>query len=258
MEAERLEPTGLATVLVAVVLATTACRSVGIGDLATPRPVPEASCVVVGFLGGRDSWDDSTKGVRRVALSLRDPGRRIWVETFENRRIDIALAFVQQALDADQDGWIEDAEIRRARIVVYGQSLGGWATVLLARLLDLRRVPIELTIQIDSVGVLDGEVPGNVRMAANFYQDEGRLIAGEAPIRAADPARTQVLGNWELDYNRPPGSSIRVDDLPWWKTAFRVDHARMDRDPRVWSAVLRLLRQACDGDLWRERKNVDS
>lgn len=234
-------------VLLLPVLAIT-CRSARLADLEAPQPVPPGSCVVIGFLGGRDRWDDATKGVRRLAIALRDGDRRIYAETFENRRVDLALDFVRRALDADGDGSVEPMEADRARLVVYGQSLGGWATVVFARLLAGQDIPIRLTIQMDSVGPNDGRIPPNVRDAANFYQDEGRIIAGENPIVAADPSRTRVLGNWELDYDRSPGSVIRIDDLPWHKTIFRADHARMDRDPRVWAGAERLIQGACEGE----------
>lgn len=233
--------------VVALALASLpACGSAGLSDLATPRPVPASSCLVIGFLGGRDRWDDDTKGVRRLALRLREaPG--VYAETFENRAIGLALRFLEDALDADRDGNVEPAEARRVRLVVFGQSLGGWATVLFARLLEGRGVPIRLTIQIDSVGADDALIPANVRYAANLYQDEGAVIAGQHPIRPADPDRTRILGEWEFDYDRPPGSRIGVDDLPWHKTLLRADHARMDRDPRVWRTVEGLATAACAG-----------
>ncbi len=223
-----------------------ACSSASLSDLVTPRPLPARSCLVIGFLGGNDRWDDAGKGVRRLALRLREEPD-LYAETFENRRIGLALRFLEDALDADRDGTVDPGEADRVRLVVYGQSLGGWATVAFARLLDGRDVPVHLTIQIDSVGADDGNVPPNVRYAANLYQDEGAVIAGQHPIRAMDPARTRILGEWEFDYERPPGSQIQVDDLPWHKTFLRADHARMDRDPRVWRAVERLVSAACAG-----------
>lgn len=233
-----------------------ACSSASLSELVTPRPVPASSCLVIGFLGGRDRWDDETKGVRRLALRLRQaPG--VYAETFENRGIGLAMHFLEDALDADRSGSVEPREADRARVVVYGQSLGGWATMIFARLLHGRDVPIHLTIQIDSVGADDGEVPSNVRFAANLYQDEGAVIAGQHPIRAADPDRTRILGEWEFDYDRPPGSRIEVDDLPWHKTLLRADHARMDRDPRVWRTVERLVAAACaDRDLERVAREL--
>jgi hypothetical protein len=194
--------------------------------------------VVVGFLGGRDAWDDGEKGVRQVALRLRDPARRLYAETFENKSRDVAEAFVNEAfLESD-----------RSTLIVYGQSFGGAATVKFARQLEKEGRPIRLNLQIDSVGRDDGEIPANVQYAANLYQANGRFIKGENPIRAADPARTRVLGNWRFDYDHPPGSDISIDDLPWWKTIFRAAHAKMDRDGRVWNLVDKLIRAGCRGD----------
>jgi hypothetical protein len=199
--------------------------------------------LVVGFLGGHDSWDDEEKGVRRVALRLRDPARRLYAETFENRSRDVAEDFVIQALKA-----IGGRPSNRATLIVYGQSFGGAATVKFARQLDTLEVPIHLTVQIDSVGRADAEIPPNVAYAANLFQTSGRFIRGENPIRAFDPARTRVLGNWRFDYDQPPGSRISLGDLPWWKTIFRAAHAKMDRDPRVWAVVEALIEAGCRGD----------
>ena len=228
--------------------AAAACGGVRLADLSAPRPVPAGSCVVVGLLGGMDAWDDADKGVRRLALELRDPARAWYAETFENRRVALAHRFVVLALDADRGGAVSDAESRRARTVVYGQSLGGMAAVRLARLLEADGVAVELLVLIDSVGWQDDLVPANVRRVANLYQDDGRVIRGEHPLRAADPAATRILGEWEFEYDEPPGSRIDVDDLPWHKLAFRIAHAKMDRDPRVWRRVGRLIRGACEGE----------
>jgi hypothetical protein len=194
--------------------------------------------VVVGFLGGRDAWDDGEKGVRQVALRLRDPARRLYAETFENNSRDVAEAFVNEAFQ----------ESDRSTLIVFGQSFGGAATVTFARQLEKEGLPIRLNLQIDSVGRGDGEIPPNVQYAANLYQANGRFIKGENPIRAADPARTHILGNWEFDYDHPPGLDISIDDLPWWKTIFRAAHAKMDRDHRVWDLVEKLIRAGCRGD----------
>jgi hypothetical protein len=232
--------------LVLALWALASCKSIRLTDLETAPAVPPGACVVVGFLGGVDAWNDASKGARGLALALRDRDGGVYAETFENRRIPLALAFVDRALDANHDGEIDADEAGRVRLVVYGQSLGGWAAVEFARMLAARVIPIEFLLQIDSVGFHDDEVPANVRRAANFYQDDGWVIAGENPIRASDPSQTEVIGNWEFDYDRPPGSAIDIGDLPWWKKAFRVAHARMDRDPRVWATASGLIRHACE------------
>jgi hypothetical protein len=201
----------------------------------------------VGFLGGRDAWNDETKGVRQMAQRL--DGEESWfAETFENRRRDVALDFIVQALDRDGNGTVAPDESSEVTTVVYGQSFGGAAVVKFARQLEALPVPIGLTVQIDSVGRGDGTIPDNVKFAANLYQDNGWFIAGENPIVAADPSQTVILGNWKFDYDQPPGADISVDDLPFYKTAFRVAHSKMDRDPRVWDLAEKLVRAACSGD----------
>ena len=82
--------------------------------------------------------------------------------------------------------------------------------------------------------------------AANLYQTDGWFLEGEHPIRAEDPEATRILGNWGFDYSEPPGSEIPLDGVPWWKLAFRIPHARMDRDPEVWVRVEELIQSACD------------
>ncbi len=215
----------------AALLIASGCAGIRIEDVITPTPLPEGSCLVVGFLGGRDAWDDDTKGVRQLALELRRQG--FFAETFENRSRAVALELVRQA--------------RSSRLVLYGQSLGGAAVGHFARELEELAIPVELTVQVDSVGRDDGTVPPNVRNAANLYQTDGWFLDGEHPVRASDPSRTRVLGNWRFDYSRQPGSEISLDDVPWWKLAFRIPHAKMDRDPAVWDLARRLLEAACTG-----------
>jgi hypothetical protein len=222
------------------------CASIQLSDIETPQPVPESSCLIVGFLGGRDAWNDESKGVRQMAVRLKSTDD-LFAETFENRRRDVALDFVVQALDRDRSGEVGPHESRDVTTVVYGQSFGGAAVVKFARQLQKLRIPIHLTVQIDSVGLGDGTIPANVKYAANLYQDNGWFISGEHPIDAANPSQTVILGNWKFDYDQPPGVDISVEDLPWHKTAFRVAHAKMDRDPRVWALAEELVRAACSG-----------
>ena len=240
---------GRAVASIAVVLASGFGGGIQIADVEIPRPVPESSCLVIGFLGGRDAWDDSSKGVRQLALGLRSEG--LLAETFENRRRSVALEVVRDALDRNGDGAIDRQEGgtvqngQNVRLVVYGQSWGGAAVVKFARELNELGVSIELTVQIDSVGRDDALIPANVRSAANLYQTDGWFLDGEHPIRAEDPEATRILGNWRFDYSEPPGSEISLDGVPWWKLAFRIPHARMDRDPEVWARVEELIQGAC-------------
>ena len=211
----------------------------------TPTPIAKDDTLILGFMGGRDSWNNTKVGVGRIAERLRERGLAgVHIETVENRKRNLALRLVRAALDANGDGQFQSSERQQARIVVYGQSFGGAAVVKFARQLDALNIPILLTIQVDSVGRDDGMIPPNVRAAANIYQDNGRLIRGEAPVRAADPTRTKILGNFRFDYADSP---IDVSDLPWYKTLARIAHAKMDRDPKVWNKVEALILDALGG-----------
>ncbi|MDE2964615.1 MAG: hypothetical protein OXU26_11925 [Acidobacteriota bacterium] len=204
-----------------------------------PRPLQAGHTLVLGFMGGRDSWRNTEVGVGRTAQWLRQqalPG--VHVETVENLKRGLALRLVRACLDGNGDGRLQPEERLQARIILYGQSFGGAAVVKFARQLDRLGIPVLLTVQVDSVGRGDGLIPPNVRAAANLYQDNGRFIRGEAPIRAADPSRTRILGNFRFDYSN---LDIDLSHLPWYKTIARRAHAKMDRDPEVWRKVEELL-----------------
>ncbi len=207
-------------------------------DFTTPLPLPEAHTLIIGFQGGREDWDNDT-AVRRLALKLR--GMKLaglHVETIENTRRSTALRLVQQAFDRNRNGKLEAEEKQAASLIVYGHSFGGAAVVKFAKQLDELGVPIRLTVQIDSVGWGDAEIPANVRRAANLYQRDGWIIQGEAPIRAKEPDRTQILGNWEFDYS---GKEIDLSHVGFFKKLFRHAHTRMEYDPVVWDKVEELI-----------------
>ena len=202
-------------------------------------PVPPGHVLVIGFLGGRERWDSPTEGVRRLAMELRAMKRSgLYIETVENKKRDLALRLVQNALDQNTDGALQKDEKQSARLIVYGQSFGGAAVVKFANQLKAMDVPVQLTVQIDSVGRGDARIPPNVRFAANLFQRNGRLIRGEPSILAEDPARTTILGNFEFDYSN---STIDLTGLPWWKKIFRVAHSKMNLDPEVWDKVKELI-----------------
>ena len=204
-------------------------------DFITETPLRPNEYLVVGFLGGREPWDNEKRSVRQLALKLRSMRLDgVHVETAENQKRALVLQLIRNALDRNGDGQLDAAERRSARIILYGQSFGGAAVVKLARELERLEVPVLLTVQVDSVGRCDGLIPPNVACAVNFYQDEGFFIRGEKPIRAEDPARTVILGNFDYDYKDKP---IDLSQVSWLKKIFRTAHTKMDFDPEVWARV---------------------
>jgi hypothetical protein len=213
-------------------IAATLASAQSLHDFTTPTPVPEGSTLVIGFLGGWEPWDSPERSVRRLALKLREqPG--FYAESCGNHNRDTAMEFLHRALDADANGEIDAVEAKRVRIILYGQSLGGWAVLRTARDLEKWGVPVALTVQIDSVGVGDNVVPANVRSAVNLYQHEPLTIQGETEIRAADPTRTQILANRRFNYGLLGGPK----PTGFWRKKFGGAHAKMESDPKVWNMV---------------------
>lgn len=208
-------------------------------DFTIKTPLSDRDVLIIGFMGGRESWDSQTQGVRKMALKLRAMNRpEIHVETVENRKRPLTVELIRKAFDRNQDGQLDELERASARIIIYGQSFGGAAVVKLAQQLEKMKIPVLLTAQVDSVGRGDQLIPANVRRAANLFQRNGWIIKGERDIRAEDPNKTMIISNQEFDYRN---KHIEISEVAWWKKIFRVAHTKMDHDPAVWERVEKLI-----------------
>jgi hypothetical protein len=190
-----------------------------------------AETLIIGVLGGWQRYDNPHRAVRKLALRLRE--RRlpdVTIETVANHHLDTALNLIRK--------WHEDARNAASPLILYGNSFGGAAVVRLERQLDALGIPAALSIQIDSVGLHDTEIPGNVAAAANFFQHEGWALKGRPAIRAVDPARTQILGNFEYHYR---GKRISEPGENWVRRFVLGTHLKLESDPEVWNAVERLI-----------------
>ena len=177
----------------------------------------------------------------QVAAHLRhDYPSGVHVEVLENRRREKAHAEIVRFVDIDRDGTLSVEEKKNARIILYGHSWGASAAVTLARELGREGIPVLLTVQVDSVakrGENDRVIPANVAEAANFYQPNG-FVHGQPRIRAADPARTHIIGNFRFDYKTTP---INCKQYPWYDRLFMKSHIEIECDPKVWTQVESLI-----------------
>lgn len=210
--------------------------------LAATPPVASEPAIVIGFVGGRVHHDDPSHAEVQLAGQLqKEYSKNVDVQVFENRREEDAHQLILRALDTDHDGRLSAQEKKRARIILYGHSWGACAVVMLAQELDRDGVPVLLTVQVDSVarhGHEDNIVPANVERAVNFYQPSG-MIHGLPEITAADPARTQILGNYRFDYDTQPVACV---GYPWYAHIVFRAHTEIECDPRVWSQISSLIR----------------
>jgi hypothetical protein len=202
----------------------------------------EAPVIVIGFVGGFVRHDDMVhSGVQLAARIRRDYPSGVYVRVFENRRREQAHQEILKILDTDHDGALSDEEKRNAHIIIYGMSWGGSETVELARELDREKIPVLLTIQVDSIakgGQNDRLIPANVAEAVNFYQPDG-LLHGEPEIQAADASRTKILGNYRYEYRE---KSVQCVNYPWYDRLFTRQHTEIECDPAVWDRVESLIR----------------
>jgi hypothetical protein len=203
---------------------------------------PAATDIVIGFVGGFVSHDNPHHGPVQLAKRVRETlPTGTYVRVFENRHRKEAYSAVFHLLDSNHDGALSSEEKSRARIILFGQSWGASAVVLLAR--DLRRegVPVLLTIQVDSVAKFwqnDSVIPDNVIEAVNFYQTHG-LVHGRRRIVPADSSKTEIIGNYLVDYRKNP---VRCPDASWAERFFTPSHMQSECDPRLWSEVEDLVR----------------
>jgi hypothetical protein len=110
-----------------------------------------------------------------------------------------------------------------------------------------------LTIQLDSIakpGQRDSTIPPNVATAVNFYQPGG-ILHGRSQILAADPTRTEIIGNFEMTYRNHP---INCDNYPWIARTFNKPHHEIENDPRIWDQLASLI----DSELSGARPTVSS
>jgi len=205
-------------------------------DFTTPLPLKPQQTLVLGIVGGWERWDNPERITTRIARTIHDlqlPG--VFVETVENHKIDLADELIHRAFP----------DPLNARLVVYGQSLGGAAAIRLCERLKTRGLVVRLLILIDAVGKPRYTIPSNVLAAANLYQRSSYWpIVGANQIRAADPARTRILCNSEYHYSYRWWSGKKIEqpaDETWLRWNWMGGHLRMEYDPEVWGRVRDLM-----------------
>src|ERR1700730_3934164 len=217
------------------------------GEAGSPKAVTASEnrsappAIVIGFVGGFVNHTNRVHSTVQVVEHLRNEyAAGAYVQAFENHRGDKAYKEILGRLDVNHDGVLSNDEKQSARIILFGHSWGASETVALARKLEKDGIPVLLTIQVDSVakvGQNDAVIPANVGQAINFYQPHG-IIHGRPQIRAADPVRTEILGNLRYDYRAKP---ISCEGYPWFDRILVKAHTEIECDPKVWSQVESLI-----------------
>lgn len=226
-------------------------------DFSTPLPLKQGDVLVLGIVGGWERWD-AERIVRRAALRVREEGLPgVYAETVENHKIDLAWELLERALDWNKDGELDAQERAGARLIIYGQSLGGSATMRFARELKERQIPVLLAVMIDSYGSGDQLVPDNVAAALNVYQRDHLVIRGEKSFHAEDPSKTKILGNIRLHYRGKGGKELgseRYEEEAWHRRVFLGSHLKIEYDEKV----NQLLQQTILDHIPADRRRADT
>jgi hypothetical protein len=214
---------------------------------------PKSPVIVIGFVGGFAKSHDLIHSEVQLASRLRETYSAVVdVETFGCHQMKKARARVLRELDSNQDGTLSSYEKQNARVIIYGHSWGASEAISLARQLEKDGIPVLLTVQVDSISQMfqnDSVIPANVAQAANFYQTHG-LLHGQSRIRAADPMRTKIIGNFRFDYE---GQAYKCHADPWYDRIFVRAHSQIECDPGVWKQAESLM----ELDLNRRQKIID-
>jgi hypothetical protein len=211
-------------------------------QLAAPMESDPSPALIIGFVGGFVHSDDLRHTEVQLAQQIQATyGNGVQVQIFENRQTASAHKLILDWLNREGSGKLTDKEKRSPSIILFGHSWGASAVVSLARELGRDDIPVALTIQVDSVtknSEDDSLIPANVAAAANFYQTSG-ILHGRSKIRAADPSRTMILGNFRFTYEKEPAECRAY---PWYDRLLFKGHTAIECDPRVWSQIETLIR----------------
>ena len=70
-------------------------------------------------------------------------------------------------------------------------------------------------------------------------------------IRAADPRKTEILGNFQMTYR---DHRINCDNYPWFARHFNKPHHEVENDPQVWDRVASLI----DSEVLQRSETADA
>jgi hypothetical protein len=179
---------------------------------------PNCRILYLGFVGALEPSDDKYSGIVQIRQRLQDKEYSdVCAKSFSPYAWTEGRDWLLKYFPAHA-GVLTSPELETApRVILLGHSMGGWAMLAVARELRSRAIPVELTVQVDSVGITDHTIPRNVKSAAIFHANDVLMFMTTKHLRREDPNHTKVVAD-EL----VPGAG----------------HISVTRDPRIWELVM--------------------
>jgi len=203
--------------------------------------------IVIGFVGGFVRRNDVKHPEVLFANYLRSRyGSIVHAAVFGNRETKQALELIHESIGTNKNASQASSEHKPVKIILYGHSWGASQVLEFARELERQKIPVSLTIQVDSVrkmGQDDRSVPANVERAVNFYQSKG-LTPGRPVIVAANADRTKIVGNFHMTYKH---DDINCGNYRWLSRTLNKAHHQIENDPYVWDQIVKLIDSELSG-----------
>jgi hypothetical protein len=180
----------------------------------------ETTCTVVylGMVGGLETSNNGRSGVVQIRDILQGPTfPDVCSKSFSPYVWRSGFHWLLTHFPSHPGRLTTDELTRAPKVILVGHSLGGWAVLSVARNLKHKGIPVELCVQIDSVGITDHTVPANIKGAAIFHANDALFLLTTKKIKLENPNQTNLVEN------------ILIEDAGHWSVT---------RDPRVKELVL--------------------
>ena len=210
----------------------TASNSLAQGLLSPARPPlpesvitvtnsPHCQIIYLGFVGALEPANNKYSGVVQIRKTLQ--GRDysdVCAKSFSPYVWTEGRDWLMEHFPS-HPGALTTQELQQApKVILVGHSMGGWAIMSVARELRSHDIPVELTVQVDSVGFTDYVIPRNVKSAAIFHANDVLMFITTKHIRLEDPNHTKIVAD------------IKVA---------KANHQSITRDPRIREMVMNMV-----------------
>jgi len=184
---------------------------------------PGCKILYAGFVGAMETSDHKSSGVVQIRDTLRGPTYGdVCANSFMPYKFSTGLDWILEHFPSHEGAMTEEEVRNGPKIILYGHSTGGWAMLAVARELQRREIPVELTVQADSVGFTDLTIPSNVKSGAIFHANDVLMFMTTKRLKLQDATKTTIVAN------------VLVKG---------ANHLSITRDPRIRELVLKTVQQ---------------